>query len=102
VQRRSADVWKENILEDLETEILKYETVGEFLLDIKKKFGGGDEESTKVAELKKLEQGAKTIEKFVQKFRRAARESRYKRCLLIEEFKWSINVTIRRRLMEMK
>ena len=28
-----------------------YETVGEFLADIKREFGGGDEESVKVAEL---------------------------------------------------
>jgi len=38
----------------------------------------------KVVELKKLEQRSKTIEKFVQKFRRAARRSRYKRRLLRE------------------
>ena len=50
-----ADIWKENVLEDLEEEVLKYELVGEFLVVIKKEFGGGDEESVKVAELKKLE-----------------------------------------------
>jgi len=38
------------------------------LADIKKEFGGGDEESVKVAELKKLEQGEKTMEEFVQEF----------------------------------
>jgi len=48
--------------------LLEYETVGEFLADIKKKFGGGDEESVKVAEFKRLEQGGKTIEEFVQEF----------------------------------
>jgi len=42
-------------LEDLETGSLEYETVGEFLADIKKEFGGGDKESVKMAELKKLE-----------------------------------------------
>jgi len=30
---------------------LEYEAVGEFLVDIKRVFGGGDEESVKVAEL---------------------------------------------------
>ena len=44
---------------------MEYETVGEFSMDIKKEFRGGDEESTKVAELKRLEQGGKIIEKFV-------------------------------------
>jgi len=43
------------MLEDLETSSLEYETVGEFLADIKKKFGRGDEEIVKVAELKKIE-----------------------------------------------
>ena len=82
-----ADVWKENILEDLEAKVLKYETVGEFVADIKKEFGGGDEETVKVAELKRIKQEGKTIEKFVQEFRRAARESGYKERLLVEEFK---------------
>jgi len=73
-----ADIWKENILEDLEGEILEYETAEEFLADIKKDFGGGDEKTAKVVELKKLEQEGRTMEEFVQEFRRAVRESGYK------------------------
>ena len=49
-----ADVWKENILEDLEGELLEYELVGEFLVNIKREFRGGDEKLIKVAELKML------------------------------------------------
>ena len=89
-------------MKDLEAGLLEYETVREFLIEIRKEFRGGDKESTKVAELKRLEQGEKTIEEFVQEFRRAVRGSRYKRCPLIEEFKWGINITIRRKLMETK
>jgi len=100
VQRGSADIWKENTLEDLEGGLLEYETVGEFLADIRKEFGGGDEESVKVAELKRLEQRGKTMEKFVQEFRRAVRESGYERRLLVEEFKRGINATICQRLIE--
>ena len=74
--------------------------MGEFLIDIRKEFRGEDEKSTKVTELKRLEQGGKTIEEFVQEFRRVARGSRYKGCLLMEEFKQGMNTTIRRRLME--
>jgi len=44
------------MLEDLEIGVLEYETAGEFLADIKKEFGGGDEKEVKVAELKRLEQ----------------------------------------------
>jgi len=74
-------------LEDLERGLLDYKTVGEFLTDIRKEFGGGDKKLVKVAELKKVEQGSKTIEKFVQEFRRAVKGSSYKRRLLVEKFK---------------
>ena len=50
-----ADVWKENVMEELEAEEVEYETVEEFLSSLKKKFGGGEEESVKTAELRKLE-----------------------------------------------
>jgi len=58
-------VWNENVLEDLEGGLLEYETVEEFLAEIRKEFEGGDEESVKVAELRRLEQGGKTMEEFV-------------------------------------
>ena len=81
-------------MEDLEGGQLEYETAGEFLADIKKEFGGGDEEIVKVAELKRLEQGEKTIKEFVQEFQRAVRESQYEGRPLIEEVKRSMNKTI--------
>jgi len=65
VQGRLADVWKKNILEDLETEKLEFESVGEFLAEIKKEFGAGEKELVKAAELRKLEQGGRTMEEFV-------------------------------------
>ena len=71
-------------MEDLEEGELEYESVGEFLAAIKKEFGGGEEESVKVAELKRLKQGGRTIEEFVQEFRRVARGSGYKERPLIE------------------
>ena len=49
----------------MERELLKYETVRKFLADLKKEFEGGNEETVKVAELKRLEQEEKAIEKFV-------------------------------------
>jgi len=42
------------------------------------------------------------MEKFVQKFKRAVRGSRYKGRLLVEEFKRGINSMIRRKLMEVE
>jgi len=100
VQRGSVDVWKENIMEELESGEVEYESVEEFLTTLKKEFGGGEEESVKAAELRKLEQGGKTMEKFVQEFKRAARGSGYKGRPLAEEFKRGINGGIRRKLME--
>ena len=94
IQGGLADVWKKNTLEDLEGGLLEYEMVGEFLANIRKEFRGGDEESVKIAELKKLEQGRKTMEEFVQEFRRVVRGSGYKGRLLVEKFKRGINSMI--------
>jgi len=49
----------------LDAEELDYVTVGEFLADLKKKFSEGDDKTIKVAELKKVEQESRMIEKFV-------------------------------------
>jgi len=94
------DVWKENILEDFELGNLEYKTAEEFLVDLKKEFGGGDKEVVKVVELRKLEQKGRAIEEFVQEFRRATRESSYEERLLVEEFKREISRVIRKKLME--
>ena len=89
-------------MEDLEEGELEYKSIKEFLAAIKKKFGGGEEESIKVAELKRLEQEERTIEEFIQEFRRAVRESGYEGRPLIEEFKRGMNGMIRRKLMKVE
>ena len=100
VQGGSADVWKENVMEELEAGEVEFESIEEFFTGLKKEFGGGGEESVKAAELRKLEQGGKTMEEFVQEFKRAARGSGYDGRPLVEEFKRGINGGIRRKLME--
>ena len=100
VQGGLADVWKENIMEELESGEIEYETVEEFFTNLRKEFGGGEEELVKAAELRKLEQGGRTIEEFVQEFKRAARGSGYEGWPLIEEFKRGMNGGIQRKLME--
>ena len=45
---------------------MEYETAEEFLAEIRKEFGRGDEETVKVAELKRLEQEGKIIEELFQ------------------------------------
>ena len=93
-------IWKENVMEELESEEVEYESVKEFLTNLKREFGGGEEELVKVAELRKLEQEGKAMEEFVQEFKRAVRGSGYERRLLVEEFKRGMNGGIRRKLME--
>ena len=88
------------MLEELEAEELEFETVGEFLAEIKKEFERGKEKLVKVVELRKLEQEGKMMEEFVQEFKRAARRSGYEGRPLVEEFKREMNEAIRRKLIE--
>ncbi len=71
-----------------------------FLTVLRKEFGEGEEEAVKVAELRKLKQGGRMMEKFIQEFKRAMRGSEYEGRPLVEEFKRGINGGIRRKLME--
>jgi len=87
------------MLEDLELENLEYETAEKFLAELKKEFGEGDK---KAVELKKVEQEERTIEEFIQEFKRAIRESGYKGRPLVKEFKKEISRVIRRKLIEVK
>ena len=52
IQEESADIQKKNILEDLKSREVKFESIREFLLELKKEFGEEDENSVKVVELK--------------------------------------------------
>ena len=68
VQRVLANIQKENMLKDLELEEIEFESAGELLLELKKEFRGGNEESIKIAELRRIKQRGKIMEKFVQEF----------------------------------
>jgi len=100
VQGGSADIWKENVMEEMEAGEVEYESVEELLTSLRKEFGGGEKESIKAAELRKIEQGGRTMEEFIQEFMRTAGRSGYEGRPLIEEFKRGINRGIRRKLME--
>ena len=93
-------MWKENVMEEMEVGEAEYESAEEFLTSLRKEFGGGKEESVKAVELRKMKQGGKTIEKFIQEFKRVARDSGYEGRPLVEEFKRGINGGIWRKLME--
>ena len=87
-------------MEELEIGEVKYEIAEEFLVTLKKEFGEEEEESMKVVELRKLEQGGKMMEEFIQKFKKAAKNNKYERKPLIEKFKRGMNEVIRKKLIE--
>jgi len=87
-------------MEELEAGEVEYESAEEFLTSLRKEFGEGEEESVKAAELRKIEEEGRTMEEYVQEFKRAARGSGYEGRPLIEEFKRGINEGIQRKLME--
>ena len=93
-------MWKENVMEEMEAGKVEYESAEEFLAYLKKEFGGGEEEAVKAAELRRVEQGGKMMEEYVQEFKRIARGSVYEGRPLVEEFKRGMNGGIQRKLME--
>ena len=65
-------------MEDLESRDLEFPTVRNFLTKLKTEFSSGNNESAKIAELKRVGQESRMMQKFVQEFRRAMRESSFK------------------------
>ena len=53
------------MIEELESGEIEYESAEEFLIGLKKEFGREEEESVKMVELRKLEQGGRTMEEFM-------------------------------------
>lgn len=88
------------MLEEITERTLVVETIKELFEKMRKEFGEFDEESRKVDELRLLTQGSRTYNKYVQVFKKTARRSRYKKRILVEEFKRELNKVIRRRLIE--
>jgi len=88
------------MLDEIMNGTLAVQTVEELSTKIRQEFGEFDEEGRKVDELRVLEQGEKTVDEYVQEFRRAARGSGYEGRALVEEFKKGLNGVVRRRLAE--
>ena len=77
VQRGSVDIWKENVIEDLEGGNVEYISVEDFLADLKIEFEKENNKLAKVTKLKRVEQRERTIKEFIQKLKRVARESSF-------------------------
>jgi len=97
-----AEVWKDNVLDEIKKGTSEVETMEELFEKIREEFGEFNEESRKVDELRLLVQGSRTCDKYAQEFKRAARGSGYEGRALIKEFKRGLNGMIRRRLAKAK
>ena len=87
VQGGIAEAWKDNLLDELAKGELEVESVEQLFTKIRNDFGETLEEERKIEQLRTIEQGGRTCDKYVQEFKKVARESGYEGRSLIEEFK---------------
>ena len=76
------------------------ESTEQLFTKIRDNFGETLEEEKKIEQLRTIEQGGRTCNKYMQEFKKVARGSGYERRPLIEEFKRGLNGSIRRKLVE--
>jgi len=100
VQGGIAEAWKDNLLDELAKGESEVESVEQLFAKIRNNFGETSEEERKIEQLRTIEQEGRTCNKYVQEFKKIARESGYKGRPLIEEFKKGLNRAIRRKLAE--
>ena len=77
VQGGVAEAWKDNLLDKLAKEELEIETVEALFKKIQDEFGEMTEEDKKVEQLRTIEQGGRTCNKYIQEFKKIARGSGY-------------------------
>jgi len=100
VQGGVAEVWKDDLLDELAKGESEVETAEQLFTKIRDDFGETSEEERKIEQLRTIEQGERTCDEYVQEFKKVARGSGYKGRPLIEEFKRGLNGGIRRKLAE--
>ena len=100
VQGGIAEAWKDNLLDKLAKGESEVESVEQLFAKIRDNFGETLEEERKIEQLRMIEQGERTCNKYVQEFKKIARGSGYEGRPLIEEFKRGLNRAIRRKLAE--
>ena len=77
MQRESVDIWKENVIKDLEGGNVEYISVEDFLADLKIEFEKENNKLAKVTKLKRVEQRGRIIKEFIQKLKRVVRRSSF-------------------------
>ena len=100
VQGEVAEAWKDNLLDELAKGESEVDTVEKLFTKIRNDFGETSEEERKIEQLRTIEQRGRTCNKYIQEFKKIARESGYEGRPLIEEFKRGLNGPIRRKLAE--
>ena len=100
IQGGIAKAWKDNLLDELAKGESEVESVEQLFTKIRNDFGETLEEKRKIEQLRTIKQEEKTCNKYMQEFKKVARESSYERRPLIEEFKKELNRSIRRKLVE--
>jgi len=100
VQGGIAEAWKDNLLDELAKGESEVESVEQLFAKIRDDFGEALEEERKIEQLRTIEQGERTCDKYMQKFKKIARGSSYEGRPLIKEFKRGLNGAIRRKLAE--
>jgi len=100
VQGGVAEVWKDNLLDELAKEKSEIKMTEGLFTKIRNKFGEISEEERKVKQLRTIEQGGRTCNEYVQEFKKVTRGGSYEGRPFIKEFKRGLNRAIRRKLAE--
>jgi len=100
VQGGIAEVWKDNLLDELAKKESEMELAEQLFTKIRDDFEETLEEKRKIEQLRTIEQGGRTCDEYVQKFKKVTRGSGYKRRPLIKEFKRGLSGNIRKKLVE--
>jgi len=87
VQGGIAEAWKDNLLDELAKEESEVESAEQLFAKIRNDFEEISEEERKIEQLRTIEQGGRTCDEYVQKFKKVTRGSSYERRPFIKEFK---------------
>jgi len=102
IQGGIAEAWKDNLLDKLAKRESEVETIEQLFTKIRNEFGEISEEERKIEQLRTIEQGGRTCNKYVQEFKKVARGSDYEGRPFIKEFKRGLNGSIRKKLAEVE
>ena len=100
VQGGIAEVWKDNLLDELAKGESEVESAEQLFAKIRNDFRETLEEERKIEQLRTIEQGERTCNEYIQEFKKVAKGSSYEGRPLIKEFKRGLNRAIRRKLAE--